>query len=785
MWHDGAQMVTFCSIAGPSTLPHARVLASGLRREHPDARVLVLLTGDLDVASDAEPFEALPVAELAGGGAPARGDGRALADALRPDLLRRALDDGADVAVFLDAQVRVYGSLEPAVALARDHGLVLVRRVTSIPEDRARPNHADLLAAGIVSPAFLAVSRSGDGEAFLQWWSERVVHPGEAGARWLDLAGEMFPSAITLEDPGYNVSFWNLHERPLERRGEQLLAAGRPLRFLHYEGFRPDQDGYGLANAASRVRAADEHVLAGLCADYAARVLAAGWSPPARPLPARPERTDGAIEANLGVNVIGFLRNTLGLAEAARLYVEALTAAGVPVSTSAVPAHLPVDPATGKTIIRDDQAYEDRRAPVEPAFNLACVNADHLLGLVRSGGAEILGSRRTIAHWAWETDVVPPGWFEAFRYVEEIWVMSTYVAENLGRVSPVPVVVVPQAIMAPDPAGADLALAADDRFTFLFMLDMLSTLPRKNPLGLIEAFCRAFAPGEGPRLMLKTINAQFRRPEHDKLRSTIGDRSDIELIDGILDPPQRSALLARADCYVSLHRSEGFGLTLAESMALGTPVIATGYSGNVDFTSSSNSYLVDWTPTLVGPDCEMYPPDGRWAEPDLDHAAELMRRVWERPDEARAKAQRARGDIERLYAPPVVGAVARARLELLSARGSGLAARQEPAGALLDVERELRFDLRRGGAPTPGGTAGVLRRAVLRLMMPFTVHERILDRSLADALQDLQLELNEKRLQGVRLRTRLRRLEESLAREAQIDEAPACGEAPSRSATIA
>ena len=140
----------------------------------------------------------------------------------------------------------------------------------------------------------------------------------------------------------------------------------------------------------------------------------------------------------------------------------------------------------------------------------------------------------------------------------------------------------------------DLDLAQDDRFTFLFMFDFFSTLQRKNPLGLIDAFTRAFAPDEGPRLLLKTINARFRPEAADELRRRIGERPDIELVDRYLDPRQNAALIARADCYVSLHRSEGFGLTLAESMALGTPVIATGYSGNIDFTTPSNSYLVDW-----------------------------------------------------------------------------------------------------------------------------------------------------------------------------------------------
>ena len=102
----------------------------------------------------------------------------------------------------------------------------------------------------------------------------------------------------------------------------------------------------------------------------------------------------------------------------------------------------------------------------------------------------------------------------------------------------------------------------------------------KNAAGLIEAFARAFAPGEGPRLLLKTINGRLRPRPRPSSGAKIAERPDIELIDTYLDPAQNAALLARADCYVSLHRSEGFGLTLAESMALGTPVIATGYSGN-------------------------------------------------------------------------------------------------------------------------------------------------------------------------------------------------------------
>jgi glycosyltransferase involved in cell wall biosynthesis len=117
---------------------------------------------------------------------------------------------------------------------------------------------------------------------------------------------------------------------------------------------------------------------------------------------------------------------------------------------------------------------------------------------------------------------------------------------------------------------------------------------------------------------------------------------------------------------VSLHRAEGFGLTLAEAMAIGKPAIATGYSGNVDFMNSENSYLVDYTIGRVGPECEIYPPEGEWAEPSVEHAAELMRRVYEHPEEAAAIGARAGEDIAGQLSAQITGAAMRRRLQELS-----------------------------------------------------------------------------------------------------------------------
>ena len=122
------------------------------------------------------------------------------------------------------------------------------------------------------------------------------------------------------------------------------------------------------------------------------------------------------------------------------------------------------------------------------------------------------------------------------------------------------------------------------------------------------------------------------------------------------------ALMAAADCYASLHRSEGLGLTMADAMTLGKPVLATAYSGNMDFMSSRNSYLVDYALTTVGPGNDPYDPDAKWAQPDVAEAAALMRRIVEQPEEAHARGEVARRDLARRFSPELCGRMMARRL---------------------------------------------------------------------------------------------------------------------------
>ncbi len=176
-------------------------------------------------------------------------------------------------------------------------------------------------------------------------------------------------------------------------------------------------------------------------------------------------------------------------------------------------------------------------------------------------------------------------------------------ARNIGAVAPVPVIALPPPVEISPRNRGSLRLGVPTGFLFLFVFDYLSTIERKNPVGLIEAFKHAFKAGEGPQLLIKTINAPLRPYVEEEVLWAVDGRPDIHVVDRSLSGDEKDALMAACDCYVSLHRSEGFGLTMAEAMAIGKPVIGTGYSGKRrlherrEQLSSSTTRSVAWVRT--------------------------------------------------------------------------------------------------------------------------------------------------------------------------------------------
>jgi len=358
-----------------------------------------------------------------------------------------------------------------------------------------------------------------------------------------------------------------------------------------------------------------------------------------------------------GVNVVGFLRGELGIGESARLLILGLQAAGIPYRAVPVEQHL----ASRQRAVID---VTDRDALYDTT--VICVNAD-LTPTVSASVGDIVAGTHRIGMWYWEVEDFPASQHHGLQHVDEVWTATDFVRDAIAAHSRVPVhtVTPPLPQRGPTPQLTRADLGQPDAPLFLFSFDFLSSAERKNPWGLVDAFSRAFRPGEGPVLVIKSINADLRPAEAERLRVAAARRPDVLLVERYFDAAERDALVALCDCYVSLHRSEGLGLTMAEAMAWGKPVIATGYSGNLQFMTAENSFLVPWTPTAVPDDAAPYPPGSMWAEPDLDAAAVAMRTVVDRPDEAAARGERAGADIATLHSADVAG---RGIAERLAAR---------------------------------------------------------------------------------------------------------------------
>ena len=360
-----------------------------------------------------------------------------------------------------------------------------------------------------------------------------------------------------------------------------------------------------------------------------------------------------------GVNVLSHFCYPSGIQQAALATKAALEAAGFQTSCRDVPAG--VQTALAK---RSDwlglEPFAATVITVAPFPHFE--NCYRLSGLTRRDGVY------RIAYWAWELDTIPQEWVKLAEAVDEIWAPTKFVVDAMRSRMTLPVHgMLPGVLLGDieDVPRARLGIAADD-CVFLFMFDMLSEFERKNPLAVVHAFRSAFAPHEQATLVIKVSRGSTDAAAMARLHAAAADRSSIIIIDESVSRAKAYGYLNMCDCFVSLHRSEGFGLGMAEAMLLGKPVIATNYSGNLDFMHPGNSLLVDYALTDITVDGPIYKKGNRWADPSAEHAASLMRRVFEDRDGAAELGSRARAELSEKLAVRSAGLRMAERLRAVS-----------------------------------------------------------------------------------------------------------------------
>lgn len=364
-----------------------------------------------------------------------------------------------------------------------------------------------------------------------------------------------------------------------------------------------------------------------------------------------------------GVNLVGYSRAEMGIGESCRIAAKSISAVDIPFGIINFTG-------TNSASMNDDTWVH--KEILEPKYNLNIfhINAEQMIEIYAHYGNSIFKDRYNIGYWHWELPDFPDEWKESFNLVDEIWAPSTFVVDSIAMKSPVPVVKIPHSIEVRINDKRDRSYFQLPEYTFLFlsMYDLKSYQDRKNPQASIKAFQLAFLPeDQSVGLVIKVNSAQQQRsPELDELHSLIGNYKNIYLIEKTLSRNDTNALISVTDSYISLHRSEGFGLGLAEAMYLGKPAIGTNWSSNTDFMNHSNSCLVDYTLVQLNHDHGPYKSYQYWADPDVEHASRYMRKLCDDRNYYKEISSKGEEQIKKNFSPQAIGELIKSRLHYIS-----------------------------------------------------------------------------------------------------------------------
>ena len=364
-----------------------------------------------------------------------------------------------------------------------------------------------------------------------------------------------------------------------------------------------------------------------------------------------------------GVLLIGYPRGEFGIGSLLRLPALALEEAGIPFKV--------FDFNPNSQASQKDHRLDKWLTHIpEYQINIFCIGADQLPLLKKILGKGFFHDRHNILYGAWELSRMPKRWLPFLNDMKEIWAMSSFMGKMFRRSTSLPVYDLPLPICSNQKESYSrnqFQIPGND-FVFLFMFDFDSHVARKNPEAVIKAFEYAFPKSyqNSVSLVIKSINGDRHPKEHKTLKKLIDGNPRIIHIKKVLPHYENTALIHCCDCYVSLHRSEGFGLTIAEAMLLGKPVITTGYSGNMDFTTIETSLLVDYELIPVQQGDYPYSKDEMWAEPDIEQAGDYMKKLVSDKDFSCSFAKKGQELIRTSFSIKSLSEIYKNRLDVIS-----------------------------------------------------------------------------------------------------------------------
>ncbi|MGN0366697.1 MAG: glycosyltransferase [Suilimivivens sp.] len=324
-----------------------------------------------------------------------------------------------------------------------------------------------------------------------------------------------------------------------------------------------------------------------------------------------------------GVNLIGDIRAEIGLGQSMRLLANELELSKYPFGI--------YDFQLGGHLRREDHSWDCRmREDCPYRMNLFHVNPQEVGMAYLYLDKEIWRDRYNIAFWLWELEEFPEEYIETIKFFDEIWTPSEFASSSIRKVTDKPVYTIPYYVLATADEKFDRAYfeLPEDKFLYLIMYDTNSTMARKNPVGALWAYKRAFSQEEKEvGLVIKVNNAT----EEDLriIREQIGEERNVYFITRTLDKIQVNSLIRTVDVFVSLHCAEGFGLVMAEAMLLGTVCVATDWSSNTEFMNREVACMVSYHKAEIESTAGNYKKGCMWAKADVEEAAGYLRKLYE------------------------------------------------------------------------------------------------------------------------------------------------------------